>query len=201
MSAATDMQALRRALTEAGPLLTRGSVAFDRSAARALLRQMRIAVAATKRLEDTGAWERCLAAHSKVTIPSRASLRAALDGLGSLPDMAGGDNRALARIVCTTAHVAGLDAETLRGPRPAQHIVQPRQLAILLAAALTGASYARIGAALGGRHHTTVTHGLRRARERLETSDTAALMATEVLDRLESGRAGRAERCKRRTDQ
>ncbi len=192
MSAATDMQALRRALSEAGPLMAPAGVALDRPTARALLRRMRAAVAAAQRLEDKGAWERCLAAHSRGAMPSRAALRTSLEGLGALPEMAGGEDRALVRIVCTAAHVAGLDADTLRGRSRERHIVQPRQLAMLLAAVLTGASYTRIGAALGARDHATVTHGLRAARHWLETSDTAALMAAEVLDRLGRARAGRA---------
>ncbi len=182
---------LRRALAEAGRLM---APAGDASTARAALLQMCIAVAAARQLEATGAWDRLILSPERAgcAAPAGAPWRGALEGLGPLDGLPGGETRALARIVCMTAHVAGLDAETLRGPGRTQDVVRARQLAMLIAAALTGAGLARIGAALGGHDHTTVLHGLRRARERLETSDTAALMAAEVLDRLDSGRAGGA---------
>ncbi|WP_419738532.1 hypothetical protein, partial [Ruegeria sp.] len=54
---------------------------------------------------------------------------------------AGGQDRALARIVLVSAHVAGLEADALRGGFKDREVAQARQMAMCLCAALTQATY------------------------------------------------------------
>lgn len=74
-------------------------------------------------------------------------------------------SRDLRRIACATAELHGVSVAELRGPSHERRIAWPRQ-ELMLAAHKAGHSLTRIGDYLGGRHHTTVLHGIRRARER-----------------------------------
>jgi chromosomal replication initiator protein len=69
----------------------------------------------------------------------------------------------------------GTPLEAMRepfGPQAGDRILsRPRQVAMCLAARLTDHSYARIGHFFGGRDHSTVIHGARRA----EARDSQAL--------------------------
>ncbi|WP_419737804.1 helix-turn-helix domain-containing protein [Ruegeria sp.] len=126
---------------------------------------------------------------------SRAELRALLSELAPLPHLPGGQDRALARIVLVSAHVAGLEADALRGGFKDREVAQARQMAMCLCAALTQATYGRIGAALGGRDHKAVTRGIARAQARIEACDGAALMVAEVLAHLNETPAGGGAPC------
>jgi chromosomal replication initiator protein len=63
-----------------------------------------------------------------------------------------------------------LTAQDLKGPRRQRHITIPRQVAMHLARQLTKSSLPQIGAAFGGRDHTTVINGLKRV-ELLKSAD------------------------------
>ncbi len=200
MSALAEFREMRRALGGAAALLRRMDQHSARGAtgatgatdtARELIGLLRVAVARAHALETAGHMDRAEVALHDSRLPTgtadtgrRADLRAALEGLGSVPRLSGCRTRAVTRVIVWTAHVADLDADTLRGAGRTAGVVRARQLAMLLAAALTGAPLAAIGAALGGRDHTTLHHGIKRAKERLAVCDDTALMAMGVLEGL-----------------
>ena len=74
-------------------------------------------------------------------------------------------SRDLRRIACSVAELHGVTVAELRGPIRERRVAWPRQ-DFMLAANKAGHSLTRIGDYLGGRDHTTVLHGIRRARER-----------------------------------
>jgi len=69
----------------------------------------------------------------------------------------------------------GVSTRELAGPCRAQPLARQRQIAMWLARNATGLSFARIGAQMGRRDHSTVMHGcsvvaqLRREQESLRT--------------------------------
>ena len=74
----------------------------------------------------------------------------------------------------------GVPLEALLSTSRAATVAWPRQVAMHLTRDLTGDSLPSIGAAFGGRSHTTVLHACRRAAERLAGDPSAA----EDVDRL-----------------
>ncbi len=74
----------------------------------------------------------------------------------------------------------GVPLEALLSTSRAATVAWPRQVAMHLTRDLTGESLPSIGAAFGGRSHTTVLHACRRAAERLAGDPSAA----EDVDRL-----------------
>jgi chromosomal replication initiator protein len=73
----------------------------------------------------------------------------------------------LAQITRVVARHFGVSARRLRERSRAQHIVVPRQCAMLLARELTGTIYSKIAAYFGCSNHTTVLHACRRMQQRL----------------------------------
>ena len=206
MSALAEFRAMRRALGEAAVLLGKlrqhsATGAADATGAtdtaREVLGVLRVAVAQAQGLETAGHMDRAECALHSSRLPAgtagrarRADLREALEGLGPVTRLSGCQTRALSRVIVWTAQVAGLDADTLRGAGRTAGVVRARQLAMLLAAALTGAPLTAVGAALGGRDHTTILHGTRRAKERLPVCDGTAQMAARVLEALAADAPG-----------
>ena len=74
----------------------------------------------------------------------------------------------------------------------AANITWPRQVAIHLARAMTGASLHTIGEAFGGRNHATVLHACRRVTERLDVDQQAVHEIEELTNILVRGRSDRA---------
>ncbi len=70
-----------------------------------------------------------------------------------------------------TAVYHGMTVDDLLGPRRTKKIALARQEAMYLARESTEASLPQIGAALGGRDHTTVMHGYNKIIELLETDE------------------------------
>ena len=62
----------------------------------------------------------------------------------------------------------GLTKEDLIGQDRARRIAWPRQEAMLMLRERWGLSYPRIGQLLGYRDHSTIIHGIRKQRERME---------------------------------
>lgn len=75
------------------------------------------------------------------------------------------------RILDAVAAVTGVSVAALRGRRRARSVARARQVACWMLAHHTGLSLPAIGARLGGRDHTSVLYGLRRA-EALRDADT-----------------------------
>lgn len=67
----------------------------------------------------------------------------------------------LARIVRAAAHHHAVSVAAISGPARSRTVAAARCLAMYLARRLAGSSFRTIGAALGGRDHTTVLHGVR----------------------------------------
>lgn len=101
-------------------------------------------------------------------------------------ELRGRESRSLggiAKIKRTVCRHFGLTLQVLRGPARHQRVAHPRQIAMYLAHR-AGHSYPRIGAAFGGRHHTTVLHACRvveaRAAEDEEVAAALALLRVEL---------------------
>ena len=67
-------------------------------------------------------------------------------------------------IIRAVAHIAGRRVSDLTGPGRAQVYFYPRIVAIL-ALYSAGFSSPQIGRLLGGRHHTTILHAMKRAKD------------------------------------
>ncbi len=77
----------------------------------------------------------------------------------------------LEAVLEVTASYHGLTVEDLTGPRRTKEIALARQQAMYLARESTEASLPQIGAALGGRDHTTIIHGYNKIAEALEVDE------------------------------
>ncbi|MEW5847284.1 MAG: chromosomal replication initiator protein DnaA [Myxococcota bacterium] len=83
-------------------------------------------------------------------------------------------------------HVASyynVNVAELRGSRRQRNITLPRHMAMYLCRKYTQASFPEIGAAFGGKDHTTVMASVRRIEELIRT-DADAAMAAEQLSKL-----------------
>ena len=83
-------------------------------------------------------------------------------------------------IVKRVAAAFGVDEAELLGPSRLRNILRPRQVAMYLARELTGLSRARIGAAFGGRDHTTVLHACRKVEDEIKGDVALAKQVSEL---------------------
>ena len=88
----------------------------------------------------------------------------------------------------TVARHFGVDVAALLSTNRSPAVAWPRHVAMHLARVLTNESLPAIGAAFGGRSHTTVLHACRRTRERIEDDRTAAA-DVDKLSRVLSGQS------------
>ena len=100
------------------------------------------------------------------------------DGVGPLP-------RALTieRIQAAVCERFGITRDELLSTSRAARLAWPRQVAMYLAREQTEASLPAIGAAFGGRNHTTVMHAVRRTEQRI-ADDREAYEAVRALTAL-----------------
>ncbi|MFM8704120.1 MAG: helix-turn-helix domain-containing protein [Planctomycetia bacterium] len=89
-----------------------------------------------------------------VSMPPRDTTRGPFHA-GSLREIS------LRRVIGVSARRHGLTPADLAGPSRSRQVAQARAMAMYLARRLTGKSLQAIGAAFGGRDHTTVLHGIR----------------------------------------
>lgn len=94
---------------------------------------------------------------------------------------------AISRIVSIVADLAQITVAEMIGDRRSQHLARPRQIAMLIASEETTASLPTIGSCLGNRDHTTVLHGIRRARQMLASDPAMAALYRAAKDRLLAG--------------
>ena len=87
----------------------------------------------------------------------------------------------LKAIIAIVAREMGLKPADLCAPERTASLALARQLAMWFARRHTTLSLPRIGKALGGRHHTTVLHGIRATRKRLRT-DAAIRQARDRIN-------------------
>jgi len=105
----------------------------------------------------------------------------------------GGDERArkglsVDMIQSATCELFGLTREELLSESRSQRVTWPRQLAMYLAREHTKESLPAIGAAFGGRNHTTVMHACKRTAERVATDPEASDMVRTLSERLHADR-------------
>jgi len=86
----------------------------------------------------------------------------------------------MAEIQTATAEAFSVSVDELQSPSRAARVAWPRQVAMYLARELTDQTLPSIGAAFGGRNHTTVLYAVRRAGERM-AADPAAYDAVRAL--------------------
>ncbi len=92
---------------------------------------------------------------------TRADVEQTLAGTGQ-PTSAPND---VSKIVRGVALAFGVSEKEILGTSRLRGVLKPRQVAMYLARELTGLSLPRIGAAFGGRDHTTVLHSCRKVEE------------------------------------
>ncbi|MGH9165941.1 MAG: helix-turn-helix domain-containing protein [Acidimicrobiales bacterium] len=71
------------------------------------------------------------------------------------------------QIIAAVAAAFGIAPEQLLATGRTRHVVDARQVAMYVLREVRGLSYPAIGAAVGGRDHTTVMHGVERVRARM----------------------------------
>lgn len=91
-------------------------------------------------------------------------------------------------VIAATAAHAGLQPADLVGPSRLGPIVRVRQRAMYVTRQVRpDVSLPRVGRYFGGRHHTTVLHGIRRTEARLRAQDNFETSAVaDLCDRLRS---------------
>ncbi len=77
-----------------------------------------------------------------------------------------------------------VDGDLLRGKQRDRDIVWPRQVAMYLMREETAASLLQIGAALGGRDHTTIMHGWEKVHAEIANNDHARQEIAAVLESI-----------------
>ena len=104
-------------------------------------------------------------------LPSRDTIADCRGWVVPLPDFVPERGpEAMARIASLVAREFNVPVRQLKGDRRGQEYARPRHLAMLLMKHWTTGSFGVIGRFLGGRDHTTVLHGIRKA-EKLLTID------------------------------
>ncbi len=95
------------------------------------------------------------------------------------------------RTVCTPARTIervaafyGMTPADLTGRRRTADVAQARQVAMYLLRAENGLSLPAIGAHVGGRDHSTVSHGVEKITKELETSETLRQTITRLREQL-----------------
>jgi chromosomal replication initiator protein len=106
----------------------------------------------------------------------RADVAATLAETGQ-PTSAGVD---VSTIVKRVAAAFGVGEADLLGPSRLRTVLRPRQVAMHLARELTGLSRPRLGAAFGGRDHTTVLHACRKVEEDMRNDPELAKRVSEL---------------------
>jgi chromosomal replication initiator protein len=138
--------------------------------------------------ELEGALIRCVAYASLTGRPLSTELAdEVLAGL--YPDLGVAPGRrpsppSIARIQQAVCEQFGLTTDELLSSSRAARIARPRQLAMYLARVHTEASLPTIGAAFGGRNHTTVMHAVRKVERELKTDADLEEALRAVTNRL-----------------
>jgi chromosomal replication initiator protein len=92
--------------------------------------------------------------------------------------------RDVAGIVKGVAAAFGVTVKELLGPSRLRRVMVPRQVAMYLARGLCGLSLPRLGAAFGGRDHTTVLHACRKVEADMAGDDMLAGVVRQLRAEL-----------------
>jgi chromosomal replication initiator protein len=167
-----------------------GIVLADESALEAISRRITTNMRALE-----GALIRVVAYHSLTGRPIDAHLaEEVLDGLypagrSGARGPRGTERPTVERVQQATCELFGLSRDELLSDSRAARVAWPRQLAMYLAREHTGSSLPAIGAAFGGRNHTTVMHACRRAAERMAADPDATEAVRALSERIHGDRA------------
>lgn len=93
-------------------------------------------------------------------------------------------------IVDAVCKFYGIDPKILTGRGRTRNVVVPRQIAMFLMREETESSLVEIGAALGGRDHTTVLHGCDKIATELNSDSRLRTDILSIRERLYNGRDG-----------
>jgi chromosomal replication initiation ATPase DnaA len=98
---------------------------------------------------------------------------------------AASDRILVRRVIKVTASHFGMTVENLLAKRRTQPLCQRRQIAMYVARELTGGSLPFIADRMGFQDHTTVLHGVRLVKARLDAGDAATVAAVAaIVERL-----------------
>jgi chromosomal replication initiator protein len=89
-----------------------------------------------------------------------------------------------AEVVRTVASAFGVPLERMLSRDRSQEVALPRQIAMYLLRQEANVSLPQIGAALGGRDHTTVMYGCEKIADMLERDDRLRRQVVELRERL-----------------
>lgn len=122
-----------------------------------------------------------LVAHSMLnrSSPNEEQFEATLQDIMAAPK-----TLTLDKVVAEVARFYQIDREDLLGRRRSKDVVRPRQVAMYLARKETQASLPEIGAALGGRDHTTVLYGVEKINGQLEEDNTLRREIAAIQEQL-----------------
>jgi len=88
------------------------------------------------------------------------------------------------QIIRLVAEYYGVEIQAMCGQSRSKELVRPRHIAMFLAREEAGASLPQIGAAMGGRDHTTIMYGVNKIAEELEQDDSLRREMIAIRDRL-----------------
>ncbi len=103
-----------------------------------------------------------------------------------IPDGAGPE-LTVEQIMDVVSEYFGVSVDDLRGQSRSRVLVNARQVAMYLCRELTDMSLPRIGAAFGGRDHTTVMHADRKIRQLMSERRTLFNQIAELTNRIKQG--------------
>jgi len=119
------------------------------------------------------------AEHGLATIDARAIQRLLLTNGQPLAS-----KRDVSRIVKHVAAAFGVTERELLGPSRLRRVLLPRQVAMYLARESSGLSLPRLGAAFGGRDHTTILHACRKVEADSRTDSALAGRIRQLRNEL-----------------
>jgi chromosomal replication initiator protein len=87
-------------------------------------------------------------------------------------------------IIHSVATFYNIDVAALCGQSRSKELVKSRHIAMFLAREMAGASLPQIGAAMGGRDHTTILHGVNKITAEIEHDDSLRREVFTIRERL-----------------
>jgi chromosomal replication initiator protein len=130
--------------------------------------------------ELEGGLNRVLAHASYLRVP--VTLDSAHQALQNL--VARQEKITIENILCAVSDHYGVSEEDLLGRSRRKEVALARQMVMFLARKEINSSLPKIGAALGGRDHSTVLYGSEKIAERIETDDALRRDVVSIRDRL-----------------
>jgi len=125
--------------------------------------------------------------HKPITVDvAREALRDKLRLSDSTPDDTAPQGLTIQTIQQAVAKEWGITVDGLRSKTRTKTLTVPRQIAMYLARELLSMQLVEIGAAFGGRDHSTVIHSLEKVNETLEADPTARTRIAQIRAMLET---------------